>query len=45
MTAMTFECIEMFYNWRRLHSTFGYKSPMLFLHDWLTAQQPEKQVA
>jgi hypothetical protein len=28
-----------------LHSTLGYKSPMQFLSDWLTAQQEEKLVA
>ena len=45
MTAMAFEYIEVFYNRKRLHSTLGYKSPMLFLHEWMTAQQMEKQVA
>ncbi len=43
--AMTFEYIEVFYNRKRLHSTLGYKSPMQFLSDWLTAQQQEKLVA
>ena len=43
--AMTFEYIEVFYNRKRLHSTLGYKSPMQFLNDWLTAQQQEKLVA
>ena len=45
MTGTAFEYIEVFYNRKRLHSTLGYKSPMLFLHEWLTAQQMEKQVA
>jgi len=45
MTATAFEYIEVFYNRKRLHSTLGYKSPTLFLQDWLTAQQMEKRVA
>ena len=45
MTATAFEYIEVFYNRKRLHSTLGYRSPALFLHDWMTAQQMEKQVA
>lgn len=45
MTATAFEYIEVFYNRKRLHSTLGYKSPALFLHDWLTDQQMGKQVA
>ena len=45
MTAMAFEYIEVFYNRQRLHSTLGYKPPVLYLQDWLTAKQMEKQVA
>lgn len=45
MTATAFEYIEVFYNRKRLHSTLGYKSPALFLQNWLAAQQMEKQVA
>ena len=42
---MTFECIEIFYNRRRLRSTLGYKSPIQFLNNWISAQQQEKLVA
>ena len=45
MTAMAFEYIEVFYNRKRLHSTLGYKSPIQFLNDWISAQQQEKLVA
>jgi len=45
MKATAFEYIEVFYNRKRLHSTLGYKSPMQVMHDWLTAQPTEKQVA
>jgi transposase InsO family protein len=45
MTGTAFEYIEVFYNRKRLHSTLGYKSPALFLKDWLAAQQMEKRVA
>lgn len=45
MKAMAFEYIEVFYNRKRLHSTLGYKSPILFLDDWLITQQKEKLVA
>jgi len=43
--AKAFEYIEVFYNRKRLHSTLSYKSPTQFMHDWLTAQPMEKQVA
>ena len=45
MKVMAFEYIEVFYNRKRLHSTLGYKSPMQFLNDWLSAQQQKKLVA
>ena len=45
MTVMSFEYIEVLYNRKRQHSTLGYKSPMQFLDDWLSAQQKEKLVA
>ena len=45
MKATAFEYIEVFYNRKRLHSTLSYKSPTQFMHDWLTAQPMEKQVA
>ena len=45
MKAGAFEHIEAFYNRKRHHSTLGYKSPTQFLLDWMSAQQPEKQVA
>ncbi|TAJ76354.1 MAG: hypothetical protein EPO42_12795 [Gallionellaceae bacterium] len=43
--AVTFEYIEVFYNRKRAHSTPGYKSPMQFLEDRLTARQYEKLAA
>jgi len=43
--AASFEYIEVFYNRKRQHSTLGYRSPIQFLEDWLSEQQPEKQVA
>lgn len=45
MKAEAFEYIETFYNRKRRHSTLGYRSPSQFLHDWMSAQQQEKQVA
>lgn len=42
---MTFECIEVFYNRKRLHSTLSCKSPMRLLSDWLIVRQQEKLVA
>ena len=45
ITAMAFEYIEVLYNRKRQHSTLGYKSPIRFLDDWLSAQQKEKLVA
>lgn len=45
MMVMAFEYIEVFYNRKRQHSTLGYRSPMQFLHDWISAQQEEKLVA
>jgi putative transposase len=45
MTATAFEYIEVFYNRKRLHSSLGYMPPTLFLQNWMTAQQTEKQVA
>ncbi|MBK7415306.1 MAG: hypothetical protein IPJ38_09585 [Dechloromonas sp.] len=45
MKAISFEYIEVFYNWKRQHSTLGYRSPIQFLENWLSEQQPEKLVA
>lgn len=36
---MSFEYIEVLYNWERQHSTLGFKSPMQFLEGGLIAQQ------
>lgn len=40
-----FEYIEVFYNRKRLHSTFGYRSHCQMLSDWCLELQKEKQVA
>ena len=45
MTAMSFEYIEVLYNWEKQHSSLGYKSPIRFLDTCLIAQQKEKLVA
>jgi putative transposase len=45
--AMTdlFDYIEPFYNRKRRHSTLGYKSPVQFLQNWISAQREGKLVA
>jgi putative transposase len=45
MKTMAFECIEVFYNRKRLHSTLGFQSPSRFLQKWIEAQEPVKQAA
>jgi putative transposase len=45
MTATSFEYIEVFYNWKRQHSSLGYLSPVQFMEKWLSTQDQEKQVA
>jgi transposase InsO family protein len=45
MKADAFDYIEVFYNRKRRHSTLGYKAPIQFLQDWISAQAGEKQVA
>jgi putative transposase len=42
--ADLFNYIEPFYNCKRLHSTFGYASPIGFMADWLSSQH-EKDLA
>jgi len=44
-TADMFDYIEPFYNRKRRHSTLGYKSPVQFLRDWISAQREGKLVA
>ncbi len=34
-----FNCIEVYYNQRRRHSTIGYKSPAMFETDWLNLKK------
>lgn len=34
-----------FYNYKRLHSTLGYVSPMAFEQRWIAAQQQDKKSA
>lgn len=44
MEAESFECIEVFYNRKRRHSTLNYKTTQ-FLRDWISYQEQQKQVA
>ena len=43
--ADLFDYIEVFYNRSRRHSTLGYRSPVQFLHDWITNQHEQKMAA
>jgi putative transposase len=43
--ADLFDYIEVFYNRSRRHSTLGYRSPVRFLHDWITIQHERKIAA
>jgi len=43
--ADRFDCIKVFYNRSRRHSTLGYHSPIQFLQDWITAQHERKMAA
>ena len=36
---MIFDYIETFYNRRRRHSAFGYRSPAQFEHHWLCSRR------
>lgn len=45
MKVAGFEYIEVFCNWKRQHSTLGYKSPAQFLENWIREQNQEKLVA
>ena len=45
MKTAAFEYIEVFYNRKRQHSTLGYRSPVQFLENWISAQHQEKRVA
>ena len=43
--AAAFECIEVFYNQKREHSTLGYKSPARFLKNWISERRRKSLVA
>jgi putative transposase len=45
MKAMAFEYTEVFYYWKRRHSTLDYRPPEQFIQDWLAAQNRKQQVA
>jgi putative transposase len=45
MKATSFECIEVFYNRKRQHSTLGYRSPTQHLEHWTSEQNQEKRAA
>ena len=42
--ADLFDYIEVFYNRSRRHSTLDYRSPIQFLHSWIS-NQPEQKLA
>ena len=44
-TADAFDYIEVFYNRKRRHSTLGYKAPIQYLDDWISAQYRNELVA
>lgn len=43
--ATSFECIEVFYNRTRQHSTLGYQSPIQYLDRWTNKQNQEIRAA